>query len=485
MKNAVLILICLALAPFCRARTITVDDDGPGDFNNIQAAIDDANDGDTVEVQPGRYTGPGNYRISFRGKAITVRSTDPSDPEVVGATVVDCNSIGTGFVFDGREDANSVLAGLSITNGWTWSSDHGGAITCEDSSPVINKCVIVGNYAYFHGGGIYINNSTGLTGTGEPLIRECTIARNSAGFGGGIRASTRGPLTIEHCIITENTAWQGGGIRKSYDGFLTIRHCIISGNKSLDTGGGLFGINGDTMMINCTISGNAAGNSGGGIYGIGDMRVIISESVLWDNTAPVGPDVALIRDDWGRSPALSASYCDIRTDSPAVYVDETCILTWGPGNIDTDPCFADPGYWDPNGTPEDANDDFWVNGDYHLKSQAGRYDPNRQTWIIDDVTSPCIDAGDPMTPISYEPFPSGRGIKMGACADAMTPIVQEPFPNGGIVNMGAYGGTVEASKSYFGKPVCEVIVAGDINGDCIVDFRDFLFIGLHWMEDNN
>lgn len=133
----------------------------------------------------------------------------------------------------------------------------------------------------------------------------------------------------------------------------------------------------------------------------------------------------------------------------------------GEGNIDADPCFADPGYRDPNGSPDDANDDFWVDGDYHLKSQAGRWDPNSQVWTIDDVTSPCIDAGDPMTSIGHE-----------------------PFPNGGIVNMGAYGGTTEASKSYFGEPPCETIVAGDINGDCEVNFKDFAFVALHWLTDN-
>ena len=48
--------------------------------------------------------------------------------------------------------------------------------------------------------------------------------------------------------------------------------------------------------------------------------------------------------------------------------------------------------------------------------------------------------------------------------------------------MGAYGGTVEASKSYFGKPPCEIIVAGDINGDCEVNFLDLCIMGLHWCE---
>jgi hypothetical protein len=38
--------------------------------------------------------------------------------------------------------------------------------------------------------------------------------------------------------------------------------------------------------------------------------------------------------------------------------------------------------------------------------------------------------------------------------------------------MVAYGGTDEAGKSYFGTPVCETIIAGDINGDCKVDFDD-------------
>ena len=66
----------------------------------------------------------------------------------------------------------------------------------------------------------------------------------------------------------------------------------------------------------------------------------------------------------------------------------------------------------------------------------------------------------------------------------MTPIGPEPFPNGGIINMGVYGGTVEASKSYFDKPPCEIIVAGDINGDCEINFKDFWFIGLHWLVDN-
>ena len=80
-------------------------------------------------------------------------------------------------------------------------------------------------------------------------------------------------------------------------------------------------------------------------------------------------------------------------DSETIY-DPANTLVWGPGLLDADPCFADSGYWDANGTPEDPNDDFFVEGDYHFKSQAGRWDPGSASWVQDDVTSPCIDGGD-------------------------------------------------------------------------------------------
>ena len=65
----------------------------------------------------------------------------------------------------------------------------------------------------------------------------------------------------------------------------------------------------------------------------------------------------------------------------------------------------------------------------------------------------------------------------------MSPIGFELFPNGGFVNMGAYGGTPEASKTYFGEPVCETIVAGDINGDGQVNRTDLEIMALHWTDD--
>ena len=46
----------------------------PEDCKTIQQAIDTAQNGDTVLVADGIYTGEGNRDIDFRGKAIVVRS---------------------------------------------------------------------------------------------------------------------------------------------------------------------------------------------------------------------------------------------------------------------------------------------------------------------------------------------------------------------------------------------------------------------------
>ena len=56
-----------------------------GDYSSIQAAIDDANNGDTVIVDPCTYY----ENINFLGKAIIVTSIDPNDPCIVADTIID------------------------------------------------------------------------------------------------------------------------------------------------------------------------------------------------------------------------------------------------------------------------------------------------------------------------------------------------------------------------------------------------------------
>jgi len=83
----------------------------------------------------------------------------------------------------------------------------------------------------------------------------------------------------------------------------------------------------------------------------------------------------------------------------------------GLGNFSSDPLFVDPNA-----------------KDFHLRSERGRYWPRFDVWVLDRVTSPCINAGDPQADYS-----------------------NEPKPNGGRVNLGAYGGTAYASLSEPGQ----------------------------------
>jgi hypothetical protein len=109
-----------------------------------------------------------------------------------------------------------------------------------------------------------------------------------------------------------------------------------------------------------------------------------------------------------RGSHVTVKYSDIEGGRNSVSVSGShSTVTWEQGNINDDPLFAAAG-----------------NGDYHLKSRAGRWDPTSESWVLDNVTSPCIDTGDPCSPVAFE-----------------------PYPNGGIINMGAYGGTPDASKS--------------------------------------
>ena len=419
---AALCALILTLCPAALARTIRVANDAPADFRTIQAAVDDANDGDTVLVAPGTYTGDGNRDIEVC-RAITVRSE-----EGPGSCIIDCGGSAAdphqGFIMlvHSETDTECGLEGFTITGGYT--SHEGGGVVCVRGYPRITNCIVTANFARFSGGGIHCGGS-------NPIVANCIISGNSVPDDG-----------------------QGGGITLGGSPGLLV-NCLITGNRADGWGSGI-ACHRNVSIVNCTITDNRGiWLPGEGIYLSGttkDTVLRVCNSIVCGNdsvdifrTPPPlgGKNLSRVEIDYSLVGKAWRSLTEGRPELECPPVDQL---------------FARVGYWDPNGTPEDPSDDLWVDGDYHLKSQAGRWDPESETWLQDDVTSPCIDAGDPMSPIGYE-----------------------PFPNGGRVNMGAYGGTAEASKSYFGESVCETIIAGDLNGDCIVDFEDFRILASHWM----
>jgi hypothetical protein len=346
----------------------------------------------------------------------------------------------------------------------------------------MTDCHISENIAVDHAGGV-------KTSEAEVAAFGCAFGGNVAEGSAGVLAS-RGPARFVGCVWTGNQAYEGlaGALEISNATIfesVQLSGCRFIGNRAAIGGGAILTL-ADTIAVNCLFAGNEAGVEGGAVLRAWGGQIHLLSCTAAGNRAPKGQ---FLRDLVSNPSGLFATRvvhldnCIISDGGNEIWNDlhgkltiqNTCfaggrgavhdpcdMLVWGPGNIDTTPQFADPGYWDANGTPDDPNDDFWVDGDYHLKSQAGRWDAATDNWVTDDITSPCIDAGDPNSPIGYE-----------------------PFPNGGRINMGTYGGTAEASKSWFGEPVCETIIAGDINGDCCVDFEDFQILSLHWLEKPN
>ena len=215
MKKLISVFIYLLLAVPCFAEIIIVDDDLPYDFNNIQAAVDYAGNGDFIFVFPGTYTGLGNRDVNFLGKSITVLSVNPDDPCVVAQTIIDCQGLGRAFSFASGEDANSVLAGFTITNGF---ADTGGAVFCDNSSPTITNCILSGNSAAMGGG---MCNVYG----GSPTVTNCTFSGNSATTNGGGMENYESSPTITSCTFNGNSAAMGGGMDNNYNGNESMSMC--------------------------------------------------------------------------------------------------------------------------------------------------------------------------------------------------------------------------------------------------------------------
>ncbi len=286
---------------------------------------------------------------------------------------------------------------------------------------------------------------------------------DAAGDGGAICNRDSDPI-IANCDFVANTAGAQGGALWSSEGSIHLANCLFSGNLARrgpggsSHGGAFYSYYCKAYLANCTFTGNAAKSpygqdAGGAIRAADSSQLTLVNCILWANQARLGPQIALKDNDSG-----DIAHSLIQGGLTSMHLDNA-ELNWQSGNLDIDPCLAEAGSWDDNSTPDDPTDDRWNNGDCHLKSQAGRWNPATQAWAIDNATSPCIDAGDPTAAIAWE-----------------------PFPNGGIVNIGAYGATERASKSFLGEPPCQTIVAGNINGDCKVDFTDFAIMTIHWLD---
>jgi hypothetical protein len=298
-----------------------------------------------------------------------------SSPMLINCTFSE-NSVGGSGAGMYNADSNPALLTCIFTGNYAGTS--GGGMYNENSVPTLTNCAFTENSAGLFGGGGILNDNS------SSKLADCVFSGNTTtGIGGGMSNRNASEPNLLNCIFRSNSAVFGGGMDNVSNSNPTLINCIFSGNSARN-GGGMENLEtSKTSLINCTFSSNYAENFGGGISNIQDANPMLVNCIFWDNTPE---DIS--------GPA-SVSYSNVEGGFP------------GEGNIDLEPLFADP-----------------ENGDYHLKSQSGRWDPVIKSWVIDEITSPCIDAGNPDQPAGLE-----------------------RFPHGGRINMGAYGGTPEASLS--------------------------------------
>jgi parallel beta-helix repeat protein len=203
----------------------------PGDFNTIQEAIDQPIwDGSTVTVATGTYY----ETINFKGKAITVHSSDPNDWAVVEATVIYADGENQAVMFESGEDASSVLEGFTVKN-----SGFTGIYCNSSSSSIISKCIIAYNAVLGIGcepsaSATIINNiirENGIHGiyydSSSPVIRNNLIYNN--GDYGISNEGTGSPGVVYNNTIVGHEY----GIMV-YGTSPTICNCILWDNNTSD-----------------------------------------------------------------------------------------------------------------------------------------------------------------------------------------------------------------------------------------------------------
>jgi hypothetical protein len=253
-------------APAGAKQTLCVGD-GHGCYTRIQAAVDAADDGDTVKVGRGRFAGgvtiDKSIRLVGRGaKATVIRGGGP------------VLTIGEHLAPD---PPTVTISGVTVTGGSTTSS--------PDSERFGKPGVLA------FGGGIEVSFSADFGPGAAVTIRDSVITRNRVAptatvpsgnatcpggpcpfawaKGGGI--DTAGPLTLVDTVVSDNSAGGvasdavGGGINVWDNGSLKLTGSRVSGNRAavgkpngrFAEGGGIFtGENVKLAIQDSSISGN-------------------------------------------------------------------------------------------------------------------------------------------------------------------------------------------------------------------------------------
>lgn len=302
----------LGLLILCADPAAALTRNVPSDYASIQAAIDASVDGDSVIVAAGTY----GENIDFHGKNVALRGTGGR-----GACTIDGGARGAVVTATSGEITASIL-GITLTNGSGAEADF----------PEWGPCRV--------GGGVFIAGAS-------LVLRDCVVTGNTVtgrGANGGGLFCRSGSLVMENCVITNNSVSAtalggcGGGLflrgyQAPTSAYLT--NCLLTGNTASNNGGAIEENKCSLHLTNVTVSGNRAlgGNSGGALRSV-DGDVVVRNSIVWANSLPQ------IVYSWSQSMRIEESL--LQGGQTIALVLGSPGVTWGAGNIDSDPMFVSP-----------------------------------------------------------------------------------------------------------------------------------------------
>ncbi|MFL3028427.1 MAG: choice-of-anchor Q domain-containing protein [Candidatus Neomarinimicrobiota bacterium] len=187
-------------------------------LKTIASALNKSSNRDTLELAAGTYNGVNNRNLNMQGLTRIVRSTSGA-----ATTIIDCQNLGTAFVFNNGESDSVHISGLTIING---NGSNGGAISITGADPVFENMIFRDNSGAGNGGAIYLNDS-------QSSFTNCVFDGNQSADGGAMYVDG-GTITLDHCTFINNTSDDTTGISIVSSGAVEMLNSIYWGNHDMD-----------------------------------------------------------------------------------------------------------------------------------------------------------------------------------------------------------------------------------------------------------